>query len=204
MPLARREPRAPVNWAEIRRRLEAVGRSLAGETAASPERTREVLLERARALARPAVSTPAGDRLELVTFTLANETYALESRSVMAVFRLTDLSPLPGAEPPVSGLTVWRGELLTILDLRPLVGLSVTALNDLSRVVVLGAERPEFGVLADAVLQIVSLPATAVEPLPQGGPAKHDYLRGMTRAAVLVLDGERLLRLFAPDPREDL
>jgi purine-binding chemotaxis protein CheW len=200
MQLARREPRGPVNWAEIRRRLEAVGRALAGETAASPERAREVLLERARALARPAVSTPAGDMLELVTFTLANETYAIESRSVRAVFRLADLSALPGAEPPITGVTVWRGELLTILDLRPLVGLSVTALNDLSRVIVLGVDRPELGVLADAVLSIVTVAASEVQPLPQGGPARQEYLRGVTPAAVILLDGERVLQLLARDP----
>jgi purine-binding chemotaxis protein CheW len=200
MPMGRREPRGPVNWAEIRRRVDDVGRALAGETAATPERVREVLEERARALARPAIPPSAGDALELVTFSLANETYAIESRSVMAVFRLTELSPLPGAEPPVTGVTVWRGELLTILDLRPLVGLSVTALNDLSRVIVLGVDRPELGVLADAVLSIVTVAASEVQQLPQGGPTRQEYLRGVTPAAVVLLDGERVLHLLAGDP----
>jgi purine-binding chemotaxis protein CheW len=200
MPIGRRESRGPVNWAEIRRRVDDVGRALAGETAASPERVREVLEERARALARPAIPPSAGDALELVTFSLANETYAIESRSVMAVFRLTELSPLPGAEPPVTGVTVWRGELLTILDLRPLVGLSVTALSDLSRVIVLGVDRPELGVLADAVLSIVTVAASEVQQLPQGGPTRQEYLRGVTPAAVVLLDGERVLHLLAGDP----
>jgi purine-binding chemotaxis protein CheW len=200
MPAARTEPRGPVNWAEIRRRMDEVGRALSGEAAASPARAREVLEERARVLARPAVPPSTGDALELVTFSLANETYAVESRSVMAVFRLTDISLLPGAEPPVTGVTVWRGELLTILDLRPLVGLSVTALNDLSRVIVLGVDRPELGVLADAVLSIVTVAASDVRPLPPGGPARQEYLRGVTPAAVLLLDGERVLQLLATDP----
>jgi purine-binding chemotaxis protein CheW len=193
------EPHAPLTWNEIRQRVAAAGRMMAGETAASPERVRELLEERARALARPILSTAAGDTLELITFSLANETYALESRAVMAVFRLTDLSPLPGAEPPVSGVTVWRGDLLTILDLRPLVGLPATALNDLSRVIVLGVERPEFGILADAVLQIVSVPASEVQPLSAERPATRDYLRGLTRDAMLLLDGDRLLQLLTPE-----
>lgn len=193
----RKAPRGPVDWAEIRQRVEAAGRTVAGETAVSPEGVRQVLEERARALARPAVPPPAGDTLELITFALANEVYAIESRYVVAVFRLIDLSPLPGAEPPVFGVTVWRGELLTILDLRAALGLSVTALNDLRRVIVLGEERPAFGILADAVRELVNLPASAVREPPEGVAAKREYLRGVTSDAVLVLDAGALLRLHA-------
>lgn len=191
----RRVPRAQLDWAEIRERVEAAGRAVAGETAASPERMSEVLEERARALARAAVPPPAGEALEVITFTLANEIYAVESRLVVAVFRLTDLSPLPGAEPPVCGVTAWRGELLTMLDLRPLLGLSPTALNDLSRVIVLGEERPAFGVLADAVRELVILPASEVREPPEGTAAGREYLRGITGEAVLVLDAMKLLRI---------
>jgi purine-binding chemotaxis protein CheW len=186
-----------VDWAGIRQRVEAAGRALAGEAAASPERVREVLDERARVLARPAAPPPAGDTLELITFALADELYALESRYVVEVFRLANLSPLPGARPPVFGVTAWRGELLTILDLRPMLGLSVGALNDLNRVIILGEERPAFGILADAVRELISLPASAVRDPPEGVAAEREYLRGVTEEAVLVLDAETLLRIHA-------
>ncbi|MGH7591357.1 MAG: chemotaxis protein CheW [Gemmatimonadales bacterium] len=184
-----------MDWAEIRRRTDAVTRALDGTSDASPERIRALLEERARVLARSAVSPPAGDAVELLTFALANEVYAVESRYVVAVFRLTDLSPLPGAEPPVCGVTGWRGELLTILDLRAVLGLSVNALNDLSQVIVLGAERPAFGILADGVRELVTIPASAVREPPEGMAANRAYLRGLTGDAVLVLDGGGLLRL---------
>lgn len=197
MAARRKAPRGPVDWAGIRQRVEAAGRAVAGETAASPERVRQVLEERARVLARPAAPPPAGDTLELITFVLADELYALESRYVVEVFRLADLSPLPGARPPVFGVTAWRGELLTILDLRPMLGLSVGALNDLNRVIVLGEERPAFGVLADAVRELVNLPASAVRDPPEGVAAEREYVRGVTGDAVLVLDAKELLRRHA-------
>jgi len=121
--------------------------------------------------------------------------YAVESRYVAAVFHLVDLSLLPGAEPPVFGVTAWRGGLLTILDLRRVLGLSVTALNDLSRVIVLGEERPAFGILADAARELVTLPAAEVRDPPNGIAAKREYLRGLTADAVLVLDATKLLQL---------
>lgn len=191
-------PKAPpraVDWTEIRRRVEAAGRALAGGAGASPEQARQVLEERARALARPAAPPPTGDTLELMTFALANEVYAVESRYVAAVFRLTDLSPLPGAKSPVFGVTAWRGELLTILDLRAALGLSLAALNDLSRVIVLGKDRPAFGILADAARELVTLPAREVRDPPDWVAAQQEFLRGVTADAVLVLDAVKLLQV---------
>jgi purine-binding chemotaxis protein CheW len=175
--------------------MEVVGRTLSGATSAAPEQVRAVLEERARALARPLRMSAPIDDLEAITFALANERYAIESRYVFEVFRLEDLSPLPGAKPPVFGVTAWRGDLLTILDLRTVLGLRVTALNDLSRVLVLGADRPAFGILADAVHDVVRLPASEVRQLPEGDGPKREYLRGVTANAVLVLHAEQVLRL---------
>ena len=197
MTVRRNVARRPVDWAEVRSRMEAAGRTLSGATSTAPEQVRAVLEERARALARP-MGTPARiDEIEAVTFALANERYAIESQYVFEVFRLEDLSPLPGAKPPVFGVTAWRGELLTILDLREALGLSVTGLNDLSRMIVLGEERPAFGILADAVHGLVTLPAAQVREPPEGVAAKREYLRGVTADAMLVLDAEQLLRIHA-------
>lgn len=193
MAARRATPRGPVDWTAIRQRVEAAGRAVAGETTASPEQVRLLLEERARALARPAVQLSPGEMLELITFALADEVYAIESRYVHAVFLLADLSPLPGAEPPVLGVTTWRGGLLTILDLRRVLGLSVATLNALSRVIVVGQHRPAFGILADAAQDLVTLQASEVQALHDAVAARRQYLRGVTADAVLLLDAEQLL-----------
>src|SRR5689334_20508229 len=121
----------------------------------TPQRDpRAILEERARALARPlATAETAG--VDLLTFRVARERFAIESRFVVAVFRLTDLVPLPGATLPVVGLTRWRGDVLTVLDIRHTFGAVAGALDDLGRVIVVGETAAEFGVLADAVDDIV-------------------------------------------------
>ncbi len=157
---------------------------------------REILDERAKTLARPAVP-PQRETIELVTFQLANETYGIESRHVIEVFPLSQLTPLPGAKPPVFGVTGWRGELLSVLDIRPILGVATTALNDLSRVIVLGETRAAFGVLADAVRELITLPVSEVREPPEGVAVARRYLRGVTGDAMLVLEAEQLLRLHA-------
>jgi purine-binding chemotaxis protein CheW len=161
---------------------------------------RAVLEERARRLARPPAPPAAGATLDVITFQLANETYALESRYVLAVFRLADVSRLPGAVPPVFGVTAWRGDLLTVLDLRPILGLSEAALNDLATVIVLSAERVTLGILADAVRDVITLPAAAIREPAEGVAAQRTYLRGMTGEAVLILDAQALLQLGGVEP----
>jgi purine-binding chemotaxis protein CheW len=154
---------------------------------------RTLLEDRARALARPLAAPVVGD-VELLTFGLADEVCALESRYVVEVHRLTDLALLPGAQPPVLGVTAWRGGLLTILDLRPLLGVAAGALNDLGRVIVLGETQPAFGILADAVLDLVCVGVSDIVAPPDGVAVRREFLRGVTGEVVLVLDGQRLLR----------
>ena len=157
--------------------------------------TEAVMARRTRELARPvAVEKGATGRL-VVHFTLGGERLAIEARWLLGVAKLTTLAALPGAEPPVRGVTVWRGELLTVLDIRPVLGISTAVLSDLTRVLVLGARRARFGLLVDTVGDVIDLSGADLLPIPQSSLA-GDYLIGVTADAGLVLDGERLLQLF--------
>lgn len=191
--------RGQVDWADVRTRLEAATRALGASAVTSPERARQVLEERARRLARPA-ATDVADLVELLFFELANEVYGVESRSVMAVFRLVDLTPLPGATAPTFGVTTWRGELLTILDLRRVLGISVASLNDLTTVVVLGEARPAFGILVDNVRNLASIPRSSVRKPPDGVAGNREFIRGITGDAAVVLDAGTLLRRYQGKP----
>ena len=185
-----------VDWADLRRRVEEAGRALAaGPAPLSPGKARELLEQRAAALARPPAEQREGG-VEALTFTLSEEVYAVESRYVLEVFRPADLARLPGAEAPVFGVTPWRGELLLVLDLRPVPGAKTEPVVGPKLVVALGDERPAFGLVADGVRGIVRLEAGDIGLLPEGPGVAREYLRGMTGGAVLVLDAPALLRRY--------
>lgn len=165
---------------------------------------RTILRDRARLLAKP-VGTDGRTlhRIDAVAFSLGRERYAIDARHVFAVFRLASLTPLPGARPPVAGVTPWRGDVLTVLDIRSLVGAVPTALDDLARVIVLGHDRPEFGLLADKIDDPLQLDAAAVHALPPERASRGtNILRGVTSDAVVVLDAPALLarQSAAEDP----
>jgi purine-binding chemotaxis protein CheW len=163
------------------------------------KRARAILDERARALARPpAAEVRAGDRLEVLVFALSGETYAIEAAAVREVTRLADYTVVPGAPSLLFGVTNFRGEVLPIFDLRRLTGLAVKGLTDLSRLLVLGEERDEIGLVADEVRDVQALSRDAIlDPPPALAGIGRELLLGVTGGATMVLSARGLLR----DPR---
>src|SRR5262245_46166269 len=94
----RRHRATQIDWQQVRRRLARAVAATEEASRLSPERARAVMEERARALARvPPAAARAADVLEVVIFALADELYAIETRHVREVSRLTDATPVPGA-----------------------------------------------------------------------------------------------------------
>lgn len=154
-----------------------------------------ILEERARRLARPLAETgTASGVVEAMTFSVGRERYAIETRFVAAVARLGELVPLPGANAPVLGVARWRGEVLTIVDVRRLVGEPARSLDDLGIIIAIGLSGPAFGLLADAVMDVVyidldSLHLPSGERLARAGGA----LRGATGDGIQLLDAAELI-----------
>lgn len=181
-----------IDWPAVRARISKA----AAEEALNPsgDRAKQILDARAHALARTLVEEqPAGESIEAITFALANERYAVETRYVREVTRFTDFTTVPGAPDFVVGVTNLRGGVLVVFDLRKILGIPAPGLTDLSRVIVHGRERAEFGILADAVheVRIISA-ADLLAPADSAGTDRR-YLRGITADALIMLDGSALL-----------
>lgn len=189
---------AEIDWGALHRRMVLAEQQARLDIAPGSAAAKAVLDERARALAQTP-ATVQQNRVDVLVFELARERYGIESRYVQAVFVLRQRAPLPGAEPPIHGVTAWRGDLLTLLELRVTLGLPMNSLNDLARVVVVGEGRQKFGILTDAVHSIVSVDLDSLHPLPDGRGTHRQFLKGVTGDALLILDQTQLLRLTEPD-----
>jgi purine-binding chemotaxis protein CheW len=184
---------------ELRRRATDAEAQLG--PAAKAARATAILAERARLLARPLASeASSGASIEIVTFDLAGERYGVEARYVQEVARIVDLTPLPGAPDFIVGIVSLRGEIVAVVELRRLFGVATHGLTDLSRLIVLGLDRPELGILAEGADALTTLPLDEIlDPPAAGASIGREHLRGVTRGARLLLDAEALLgdeRLF--------
>lgn len=200
-------PGEAINWEKVRKRLARATAATEEVVILSPERGRAVMEARAHDLARlPPEAARDAEIVEVVCFVLANERYAVETRHVREVKALTEYTPIPGAPPFLLGVINLRGEILAVIDLRKFFGVAERGVTDLSRVIVLGGERAEFGVLADAAHEVMTLRTEELlEPPGSVAGIGREYLRGVTKDALIVLDGAVLLadgRLFIDQSKE--
>lgn len=197
-PTSRKEKKsnpAPVDWRKVERRLEAARVATEQVWAPSPENVRRILKTRAEALARePAPAQAADAHLEAVEFLLAYERYAIESRYVREVYPLENLTPLPGTPSFVLGIVNVRGEILPVIDIKTFFDLPGKGLTDLNKVIVLHSDGMLFGILADAIVGVRSIPLADIQPsFPTFTGLRKDYLKGVTSERTVILDAERLL-----------
>jgi purine-binding chemotaxis protein CheW len=199
-PEGRHPPAQPAfDWKMAKQRLARLQQAVVQSHEMSSEQARAVMDQRARALARvPEYDADTSEIQELVTFSLAKERVALETRYVREVFHLDDVTPLPDSPDFLLGVTNLRGEVLAIMDLRAFLGIPAGEEDGSPQVLILGTDRAEFGVLADDVQEVVTLHIGDVrEPPSSVAGVGREYLSGVTEDAMLVLDGSVLLS----DPR---
>lgn len=190
------------DWDEVKSRL--ANARLEDALELSPARARELMARRARALSLPARRFDDERGAEFLVFSLAKERYAIEARFVREVAKLIDLTPVPGTPEFLAGVTNLRGEILVVVDLRRFLGLSQSGLADLSRLIVLGTDCAEFGILADEAHSVSSIDDDSLmEPPGSVTGIGREFLKGVTKDMLIVLDGHGLLRaprLFAAAP----
>ena len=188
-----------IDWQEVRNRLSRSAEACEQAHRLSPERVRAILEDRARTAAEvPPQALAAGAAIEVVLFSLGDERYALETTCIREIVRLKEFAPVPGTPEFLIGVTNLRGQVLAILDLRRFFGIEPREATDHTRVMVLGHERVEFGLLADSVQEVTLLRLDEIRESPASVlGAAREYLRGVTAETLLVLDGAILLN----DPR---
>ncbi len=118
--------------------------------------------------------------LEVLLFRLEREVYAIPSTSVREVARHRPYTPVPGAPASLPGIISQRGMILPVVEPRPLLGLEQAELTRAARLVIVVHNEIGMALLVEAVLDLVALPASAIEPVPSAlDPARARYLRGI-------------------------
>lgn len=125
--------------------------------------------------------------------------YGLCAPDVAEVVSVPLVTRVPGVPSWLVGIANWRGRVLPLVDLRPLIGLAATPLPSSARVVVLAVDDVEVGVLAEAVAGL----APVVEPLTAVPAAVRradtDLLRGLvdgdTAGPLVVVDTAAVMAL---------
>lgn len=184
-----------IDWSEVHRRLEIAQAAIERGWRPASEEKKRVLKARAITLAQePEEEAAAEEYLEIVEFFLAYEKYGIDSSYVREVYPLKELTPMPCAPPFVLGIINVRGQILSVIDIKKFFDLPEKGLTDLNKVIILHSDSTEFGILADVILGVHSVSLSELQPsLPTLTGIRQEYLKGVTKERLVVLDAAKLL-----------
>lgn len=149
-----------------------------------------------------------------LTLTVGGELYAVSLAAVLEILQVGAMTPLPMTPAFVRGVMNLRGSVVPVLDLNARFGGPRVALNRRSCIVIVQVEREHddapavqpMGLLVDAVQEVLTIPADALEPVPPiGNRIAPDLLAGIAKvhgalcpvlALGRVLDARLLARLI--------
>ena len=156
---------------------------------------RTKLKNRAIVMAKePEQKRAASAILEVIAFTLATETYGIESAFVREVYPLREFTSLPGVPSYIFGIINVRGQILPVVDLKKFFNLPEKGLGELNKVIILRNRQMEFGILADVVngTQTIAVEDILVAPPTITGIGEK-YFKGVTKEHIIILDAENIL-----------
>ncbi len=159
--------------------------------------TRQILEERALALAQLDTSTDAVEGVEVLTFRLGEGMYSLPAVWIREVQSLGRYTRLPTAPSFVLGLVNVRGRLLAALDIRPLLEMAPSPFADSALLIIIHVQGSEVALLADAVFEVQRV-AHHLAPTPAALAGRSvPWIRGVDDRLHLFIDPPLLLH----DPR---
>lgn len=139
---------------------------------------------------------------ELLLFELGNEAFALPLIDVRELLKPPTLTEVPRARRAVLGVTLLRGAVVPVFDLRGLLELRDVRppSSAATRVVICEAPEGRFGLEVDRVVQVLRVATSTLEPPPpglgrEGHPVvvlgRHDgRLYGVIELGLLLRTGE--------------
>jgi purine-binding chemotaxis protein CheW len=145
------------------------------------------------------IGSSAADELRLVSFSVANQEYALNIAEVQEIVQLpASVSALPNVGGHVLGVISLRERLLPLVSLRTLFGLSRLDYNEQQRIVVTALPGGlRVGLVTDSVKEVLSVSREQADPMP-GMLTAGDQLQEFS--SICRLDGgKRLVSILATD-----
>lgn len=123
--------------------------------------------------------------VDVVEFTLGRERYALDISLVREIVEMMQITPIPRAQPHITGVINLRGEITNIMNLYTLLGLSAEAREQARKIIVFMPEAAggnNVGILVDNVTSVTPVSEDQVEKV-DGGIAgdQSRYIKGIIK-----------------------
>jgi purine-binding chemotaxis protein CheW len=128
---------------------------------------------------------------DYVTFSTAGQMFGLAIERVQDVFKPSRITRVPLAAAEIAGVLNLRGRIVTAIDLRTRLGLGARDGGDVPMAIGIESRGESFGLLVDAVSEVLKLSDSERE----ANPINLDRKLGRVSSGVFRLEGQLLVIL---------
>lgn len=135
--------------------------------------------------------------LQLVTFTLGSEEYAIDILRVQEINRMSSITMVPNSPHYVEGVINLRGKVIPVINLRKKFDIPEKENDSSSRIIILEMRGATIGILVDAVSEVLRVPSKIVEPPPpMSTNISAEFINGIAKMddrLIILLDIDKLI-----------
>lgn len=188
----RAAPGRVLDWQAAHRDLARFKANVDAAQNPPPERVRQVLRERAAALAKPRAEARPAAVARLIIFSRRGHRWAVDASQVREVIELPSLTPLPGVPATYLGLIHHRGEVYPVVDIGVPFGITAGEGGKHAQALIVDDNGTAVAIAADAIEGHAMIDAASIaEMTPEA--ATHPALQGLTPDLATVFDAHLLL-----------
>lgn len=155
---------------------------------------KKLLKDRAKDIAKPIEILDEIPTFHVIEFSLSNEKYAIETSYVKEVLPVKDLMPIPFTPDFVLGVINIRGQIFSVLDLKKVLGVPEREEAKNDKVIIVSNNEMEFGIIADKIDGVSFVKYNSLQTsLSTLSNIQNEYLMGVTKERLIVLDIEKIL-----------
>ncbi len=136
---------------------------------------------------------------QFISFAIGDDQYGVDIMAVREIKGWSDITHLPTQPEYVRGVLNLRGAIVPIVDLRCRFGQGLTETTPLHIVIIVQIGGRQVGLIGDRVLDIVSIDASQIQPVPRTAQATtSDFLSGLVthdNTMIALIDLRHLLSM---------
>lgn len=148
-------------------------------------------------------TSEVGAPLQYLTFTLGDEVFAMDIRTVREIIQHASMTVVPLMPNFVRGVINLRGAVVPVIDLQSRFGRATTQVGKKTCIIIFDASRDgekiELGLMVDAVSEVIEIAQAQIEPPPQFGTSiRRDFIRGLGKVDgdfIVILEPEHALNI---------
>lgn len=138
-----------------------------------------------------------GQEYQLVVFKLNDEEFGVPITQVREINRLAKPTKIPKSPSFVEGVINLRGQIIPIIDLKKRFDLELGEYTSEARIIVVEVQEQVFGVIVDAVSEVLRISGQEIEKTPAMATAiDAQYIAGVGKVGerlLIILDIDKLL-----------